>query len=248
MVTGTRAGLAVTIGFVAVFSAAGLLAGSLHAVLMAVAPWLMIAVATAIVALGIMAVRGKTVPMHFLPGFRSGAGVLPMIGFGIAYAVGSLSCSLPVFIAAVGGALTTESALVTAAVVVAYGLGMGLLAIVLALIASLVGAVRFGRLRRIASGLPRAAGVVCIVIGVYLIGYWVGQAGGPQLVAPITRVLETAQQGIVGAIERAWLPIGVGAAAFVLAALIVAAHLSRGPASGAASPPPTERRTRDTRR
>ncbi|GAA3750781.1 hypothetical protein GCM10022240_00060 [Microbacterium kribbense] len=232
---GLRAGLALTIGFVAVFAAAGLLAGSLHAVVTTLAPWLMVAVAVAIVALGVLTLSARVIPVHAAVPFRSGPGFLPMTGFGIAYAVGSLSCSLPIFVAAVGSGLASGSGVVTAAVVVGYGLGMGLFATVVALIASFAGAVTFGRLRRVAAVLPRAAGAVCIVIGLYLIAYWVGQAGGPQVVGQATLVLDTVQEAIVAAIEDAWLPIGAALAAIVIVALVVAARRTRPAARVAAS-------------
>ncbi|WP_417564023.1 cytochrome c biogenesis CcdA family protein [Microbacterium sp.] len=255
---GARAGLALTLGFVAVFSAAGLVAGSLHAVLAAVAPWLMIVVAAAIVVVGAIAAAGRTISLrglHVTPRWGTGPGFVPMIGFGIAYAVGSLSCSLPVFIAAVGGALTSGSAVVTTAVVIAYGLGMGLLAIVLALVASFAGSFAgrsarsgagsaagprtgsaagsaaprapFARLRRSAAWLPRTGGVLCIAIGLYLAAYWIAQLGGPQLVQPVTLALDAAQQWVVAGIEAVWLPLGAAAVVLVAAALAVAARRSR---------------------
>lgn len=221
---GVRAGLALTVGFLTVFSIAAVLAGSVHTIVLALAPWLMIVIAIAITILGVMAAAGRSPALHAAPGFRDGTGFVPMAGFGVAYAVGSLSCSLPVFIAAISGALATGSGIVTVAVVLAYGLGMGLLATVLALIVSVTGSVVTAPLRRAAAALPRIAGAACIVIGLYLLGYWAGQAFGVDLVAPVTAVLDGVQAAVVAAIENAWLPIGVVLALTVLVMLVAAAR------------------------
>lgn len=221
---GIRAGIALTIGFFAVFAAAALLAGSVHAVLLRVAPWAMVGVAVVIVVLGVLGALGRSLPLRAAPGFRSGTGFVAMTGFGGAYAVGSLSCSLPVFIAAMGGALASGSALVVGAATMAYGLGMGLFATVLAVVVSFVDASAFRALRPVMALLPRAAGVLCILVGVYLIGYWSAQLGGPDLVAPITAAMDAAQGVLASVIEVAWLPVGAVLAAVVLVALIASAR------------------------
>ncbi|HKT56538.1 MAG TPA: cytochrome c biogenesis protein CcdA [Microbacterium sp.] len=225
--SGMRAGIAVTVGFFAVFATAGLLAGSVHAVLLRVAPWAMIGVGAVIAALGVLGALGRSLPLPVAPRFRSGSGFVAMAGFGVAYAIGSLSCSLPVFIAAVGGALATGSAPVVAAVVVAYGLGMGLFATVLAVAVSLADATSFRSLRPVLAVVPRVGGALCILVGVYLIGYWTAQLGGPDLVAPVTVALDGTQGLLASAVENAWLPIGAVLVVVVLAALVVAARHRR---------------------
>jgi len=225
--SGIRAGIALTVGFVAVFGAAALLVGSVHAVVLRIAPWAMIGVGVAIAAQGALSARGSAPRLRLAPRFRSGRGFVAMIGFGVAYAIGSLSCSLPVLVAAIGGALASGSALLVGAVVVAYGLGMGLFAMVLAVAMSLTDATVFRRWRPVMGALPRVAGALCVLIGVYLVGYWTAQLGGPDLVAPLTRALDVMQSGLASAVESAWLPIGVTLVVIVLAALALAARHRR---------------------
>jgi cytochrome c-type biogenesis protein len=184
----------------------------------------MIGVGVIIVALGILGALGKTLPVRVASRFRSGRGFVAMTGFGAAYAVGSLSCSLPVFVAAIGGALVSGSTPLVAAVVVAYGLGMGLLATVLAVAVSLADATVFRSLRPVMAVLPRVAGALCILVGTYLVGYWIGQLGGPDLVAPVTVALDGTQGALASLIESMWLPIGTVLVAVVLVALIIAAR------------------------
>jgi cytochrome c biogenesis protein CcdA len=232
--SGIRAGVAVTVGFFAVFATAGLLAGSVHAILLSIAPWAMIGVGVVIVALGVLGALGKTLPLHVTTRFQTGRGFVAMTGFGVAYAIGSLSCSLPVFIAAIGGALASGSALVVTAAVAAYGLGMGLFATVLAVAVSLADATMFRSLRPAMAVLPRVAGALCILVGAYLVAYWTAQLGGPNLVAPVTVVLDATQGVLASMVESAWLPIGVVLVVVVLVALIIGARRGRGEAVGAA--------------
>lgn len=221
---GVRAGFALTVGFVVVFATAGLVAGSLRAVVTAVIPPVMILVAATIVAVGALAAAGRSFSVPVPTRFRSGTGALTMMGFGGAYAIGSLSCALPVFLAAVAGSLASHSAVETGAVVVAYGIGMGTLATVLALMASFAGAAAVRPLRKFAAALPRAAGVVCVMVGLYLAAYWWGQAGGPTIVAPVTHALDIAQQAATAFVEDAWLPLGASLLALVITVTMLAAH------------------------
>ncbi|WEG08235.1 cytochrome c biogenesis protein CcdA [Microbacterium horticulturae] len=237
---GVRAGLGLTTGFLAVFCAAAVLIGSLHALLLSVLPMLMIGVAAVIVVVGALALAGRPLSFHLAARFGGGTGLVAMVGFGIAYAAGSLSCALPVFAAAVGGALSSGSSVQTVAVIIAYGLGMGLLATVLAFIAAFAGGLSLGRIRRAAAALPRVAGALCVVIGLYLIGFWVGQAGGPQLVAPVTEAIDVVQQALAGLIEDAWMPLGAALLTVVVAALLLSAQRARRRAAASPHPLPGE--------
>ena len=237
---GVRAGLGLTTGFLAVFCAAAVLIGSLHALLLSVLPMLMIGVAAVIVVVGALALAGRPLSFHLAARFGGGTGLAAMVGFGIAYAAGSLSCALPVFAAAVGGALSSGSSVQTVAVIIAYGLGMGLLATVLAFIAAFAGGLSLGRIRRAAAALPHVAGALCLIIGLYLIGFWVGQAGGPQLVAPVTEAIDVVQQALAGLIEDAWMPLGAALLTVVVAALLLSAQRARRRAAASPHPLPGE--------
>lgn len=222
--SGLRAGRAVTAGFLTVFAVMGLLAGAAHTIVLTLAPWLMVAVGAAIAGIGVRAALGKALVIRAAPSFRTGRSVLAMAGFGVAYAIGSLSCSLPVFIAAVGGAFASGSAPVVVATVVAYALGMGLLVTVLSVAVSLVDATALRAVRPAAAVLPRVAGILCVLIGLYLVGYWVAQLGGPDLVAPLTAAVDGLQGSLAAMIEAAWLPVGMLLVVIVLGVLVAAAR------------------------
>lgn len=220
---GLRAGVGMTAGFVVVFALAGVAAGALHAVLLSVAPWLMLVVGAGIVVVGVLALLGRAPGVHAALGFRRGRGFLAMAGFGAAYAVGSLSCSLPVFIAAVAGGMTGSSPAAAGLAVVSYGLGMGLLATVLAVVASFAGATAVRGLRRIGAVLPRVAGAVCVVVGGYLIAYWTAQLGGPDVLGPVRSGVDSVQAALAAAVQGAGGMAGIALAAVLAAAVIGAA-------------------------
>jgi hypothetical protein len=94
-----------------------------------------------------------------------------MLVFGISYAVTTISCALPLFTSAVVGTFRREDVVSSAAVFVAYSLGMTL--VLVALTVSL-GMARQGLVRRLRQALPyvnRVAGVLLVVAGLYLAHY-----------------------------------------------------------------------------
>lgn len=100
----------VTAGFVTCFGVIGLALGEVAAQVESVLPPLMIAAGAAMVVLGVLTVIGRHLP---LVGVRRAVsvtdrGAVSMAAFGVFYALASLGCSLPVFIAAVGGSLDDQ--------------------------------------------------------------------------------------------------------------------------------------------
>ncbi|MGH9054495.1 MAG: cytochrome c biogenesis CcdA family protein, partial [Acidimicrobiales bacterium] len=125
----------VTAGFVTCFGVVGLALGGVVAEVESTLPPLMIAAGAAMAVLGVLTATGRHVPLVRLPrGLAvSNRGPLSMAAFGVFYALASLGCSLPVFIAAVGGSLDRSGMWVVFRSCVAYSLGMGLLLAVIAL-------------------------------------------------------------------------------------------------------------------
>ena len=93
--------------------------------------------------------------------------------FGLGYAIGSLSCTLPIFLVVVGGALATQGFFESLGQFVAYALGMGFV-----VIAVTIGAAMFRDAvsRWLRSALPhvhRASSFFMLGAGAYLVYYWV---------------------------------------------------------------------------
>jgi cytochrome c-type biogenesis protein len=168
---------AVTVGFVAVFGVVGAAVSVLSVGLGSWLPVVTMAAGLLLLVVGLRALAGADVstPLPHLR-WRPDASPLGMVTYGAVYALVSLSCTLPVFLAAVvsvvavpgGGAFTA----VTAGV--AYAVGMGLVMTVLALLAGLVGGSAVVALRPWARHVPRVGGAVVSLAALYVLWYgWV---------------------------------------------------------------------------
>ena len=96
-----------------------------------------------------------------------------IFGFGVSYAVASLSCTLPVFLSVVVGSIATASFVSGLATYLAYGLGMSalLIAVTLALAFAKQGFVR--RLRSMLRYVQRVSAGFLVVAGLYIIWFWI---------------------------------------------------------------------------
>ena len=97
--------------------------------------------------------------------------------FGVAYTVGSLGCTLPVFLVVLGGSLAAEGILFSLGQFVSYALGMGSVIIVVSGGAALFRRAVFDRLRRLPPHIHRLSGKSVVGVGVCLVYYWVFQGG-----------------------------------------------------------------------
>jgi cytochrome c biogenesis protein CcdA len=166
-------GLAVSAGFLAVFSAIGLVVYHLTAQVYEWSAVITMVIGAVLVVLGIAMLRGYE-PVVNLPKLQRGGrtqGRGSMFVFGVSYAIASLSCALPLFIGTVAGTFRRESALASMGSFVAYALGMTL--VLLAVTVSL-GMARRGLVTRLRRALPhvtRASGLLLVVAGAYLAHY-----------------------------------------------------------------------------
>jgi len=95
-----------------------------------------------------------------------------MVWFGAAYAICSLGCTLPIFIALVGASLATASIIEGTIVFGAYALGMATMLTALSLGAALARNGLARRLKRLLPHMQRVASGLLLVAGVYLTYYW----------------------------------------------------------------------------
>lgn len=166
-------GLAVSAGFIAVFSVIGLVVHNLNTQVYEWSAVLTMVIGAGLVFLGVAMLRGYQ-PVVNLPKLSRGGRTRDgrsMFVFGVSYAIASLSCALPLFIATVAGTFRRESALASLGSFAAYSLGMTL--VLLALTVSL-GMARLGlvtRLRQVLPHVTRASGLLLVVAGAYLAHY-----------------------------------------------------------------------------
>ena len=181
-------GLAATAGFIVVFGAVGVVLAAGGRVVGKFLPFAGLAVGVSIVAVGLYLLISKR-KLGIMAASRvslgEGRGIKSVFLFGIAYAVASLSCALPIFLAAVGiVAGQTLSAGTTAETLIAsvtYGLGMGTI-----LVAATVGIVFFKeviqRWMRVMFRYVETVGNLAMVgAGAYLVYYWTIGSGSELL-------------------------------------------------------------------
>ncbi len=165
-------GLATTAGFVGVFALAAVVIGSGAAWIGAVLPWAGVALGGGLIAAGALWLFDLRLPgLPAVNGCRRVCGRYGAFGFGLSYGFISLSCSLPVFVAAAGAAFAARPTLL-AANVLAYVAGAASVWLVIALLAAVSGAAALAGLGRRARGLRRFSGALVALAGIYVFLFW----------------------------------------------------------------------------
>ncbi|MDP8958895.1 MAG: cytochrome c biogenesis protein CcdA [Actinomycetota bacterium] len=163
-------GSVVSAGFLAVFGVVGILVTLGLGRVITLVPWAALLIGAGLVLLGLAMLAGYQ-PVARLPklggGARSGVFV-----FGVAYAVASLSCTLPVFLTVVAGTITRLDFLSGLATFLVYGLGMSLVLMSVTLALALGKRSLVGWLRRSAPYVNRLAGIILVVAGAYIVFFW----------------------------------------------------------------------------
>ena len=177
--------------------------------------------------IGVMTLIGHSVAIH-LPSlaFRSGTSAPAIIGFGASYALGSLSCSLPLFLAGVIGVFVRGSFANGVSAFLAYGLGMGVFVTALSIVAAFAGGNAVRVLRPVTRILPPLAACVLILSGGYIIFYWMHELIDPTVGSGLITAVQAAQNAVASSLSTMAFPVGAALGAVVIAALAVTAILS----------------------
>ncbi len=239
------AGTSVTAGFVVVFGVLGFLVHAGIDVVLGWVPWVMIPLGLSMAVIGVLALAGR--PVRLAPPRRRlgrGRGVLSMAGFGVTYAVASLTCALPLFLAAVAASFGRLGVLDGVGTFVAYALGMGLLLGVLGLVVANAGVAPLRRMRTLTRVVPRLAGAVLAPVGAYLVFYWASYLVDPTATPQPIGLVERVQTQLSTWLSDSPRVVGVVLACVVVAAVAVGIGIGRGRGRPAESsdPPPAERR------
>lgn len=166
-------GAVVTLGFLVVFGSVGLAVSHLSISINRFLPWVTLVIGIVLVALGVAMLRGLVLEVR-LPKLERGGttrGLGSMFVFGISYAVASLSCTLPPFLAVMATTFSQLSYAAGVSVFLAYGLGMGLVLTVLTVAIALTRVSLVHHLRRALPYINRVSGGLLVVAGAYLTWY-----------------------------------------------------------------------------
>jgi cytochrome c biogenesis protein CcdA len=166
----------VTAGFIVIFAATGGIIAAGGQWLVTIFPYAGLVIGAAMVGLGVwILMTNKTFsilssgPMTTNRQQSLGNAFL----FGIAYALGSLSCTLPIFLVVVGTSLTGEGLLSSFGQFIGYALGMGTIIFTVTIGAALFRRAMVRWLRLMTPYIHRVSAMFLIGAGAYLVYYWV---------------------------------------------------------------------------
>jgi cytochrome c-type biogenesis protein len=162
----------VTAGFLVVFGLLGILLDGALSSLQDWLPWVTIVLGFVLVGLGIALLAGRSFALRIpTPRQREGSQLLSVFVFGVSYALVSLSCTIPLFIAAVAPSFTDANFASGVAAFLAYGLGMGVVLIALTVALALAKHSLVRNLRKVLPYVYKISGVLLIVAGLYVAYY-----------------------------------------------------------------------------
>ena len=168
--------MAMTLGFLAAFGAFGLLTVTVAAAVERFLPYVTIVIGISLVALGIWLLLGRDLalltPRALAAGRRAPTARLgSMFGYGVGYAVASLSCTIGPFLAVTGATFRGGPLLDGLMIYLAYAAGFGLLVGVMAVGVAFARTALIERIRRILPYINRISGALLIAVGLY-VGYY----------------------------------------------------------------------------
>jgi cytochrome c biogenesis protein CcdA len=167
--------MAMALGFLAVFGTFGLLAVSLASTVQSYTPYITVLIGIVLVALGGWLLAGRRIAVlnpisggsRWTPSARIGS----MFGYGVGYAIASLSCTVGPFLAVTGASLRIGTLIDGLWVCLAYGAGMTLIAGVLAIAVALARSALIERVRRIVPYINWISAALLVLAGMY-VGYY----------------------------------------------------------------------------
>lgn len=170
-VRGLYAGLLLATGTLATFTLIGLVIAGVGSAVATFIPWAALLVALLLLVAGVATLLGRAPSLNVAVGQApSGGGARGFFGFGVAYGLASLGCTLPIFMIVVSTVLS--SAFLNGLLAfVTYGLGMGLFLGGVSVTVALGKTVVVRWLRAVAPALKYVGGLGLLAAGSYLLYY-----------------------------------------------------------------------------
>ena len=232
LLAGLRAGAAVSAGFAVVFSLTGLLVAAGLRAVVGVLPWAAVGIGAVLIAVGVVLASGRQVSTGRLDLSRlaptrstaSGTGVRAMVGYGVAYAVASLSCSLALLTAVAAQAAATGSAVGLLGVFGAYAAGSSTVLALLAVTAALARDSLSRSVRRVLPVAGRLGGVALVLAGAYLVTYWAPALLGASPGGPVGDLATGASAAATTLIAGHTPTVIIAAALVIVVGLLTAAR------------------------
>lgn len=231
--TAVRRALAATasmaLGFLVVFGSFGLLTVSVASTVQRYLPYVTLVIGAILFVMGVWLLSGRELKMPNLLGgsarWAPTARLGSMFGYGVGYAIASLSCTIGPFLAVTGTSLRRGSPAQGVLVYVAYAAGIALVVGVLAVAVALASSSMVDRMRAALPYVNRVSGLILVVVGLY-VGYYglyeirLFTAGG-SADDPVISAAGRLQRVLAGWVYQhgAWPWLLVGALLLVVAAV-----------------------------
>ena len=164
---------AMALGFLAVFGSFGLLTVSVASTVQRYLPYVTLVIGVGLVVAGVWLLSGRELRAPNLAGSRWAptARLGSMFGYGVGYAIASLSCTIGPFLAVTGSSLRRGSPAQGVLAYVAYAAGIALVVGVLAVAVALASSSMVDRMRAVLPHINRISGLILVVVGLY-VGYY----------------------------------------------------------------------------
>lgn len=196
------------LGFLTVFGLFGLLTVSIAATVQQYLPYVTVVIGGALIGLGVWYLSGRELTLsiwnplgrnaHWAPTPRLGS----MLGYGVAYAIASLSCTIGPFLAITGGNFRTGRPAEAALAYLAYAAGIALVVGVLAIAVALSSATIVDKMRRVLPYIHRVSGALLVAAGLYVGYYGIYEvrlfAAGAEPDDPVISAAGTIQRTLAG--------------------------------------------------
>lgn len=171
-------GVTVSAGFVVLFAAVGAPIGLGARGIADAFPWIGLIIGVLLVVGGAYLLGGGKLYSNLAArvsarfGSADSKSVRSYFTFGLAYGTASLSCTLPIFLAVIGGTFTAETFLDSVLQFILYGLGMGSVILTLTVGMALFKGAVAGGLRRALPHAGTISAVMLLTAGTFIVYYW----------------------------------------------------------------------------
>lgn len=206
LVGGLRFASGMTVGFILLFGTFGLVFAPFASAISRYLPIVTIVVGLFIVALGFWLLLGRKVGngAALIKGWSPGESWFSQVGYGLTFAIVSLSCTLGPFLAVTGASIRSSDFLGIVFTFVAFALGMGAAVSVIAVATALTGSQISVWMRSKSEVISRVTGSLVILAGIYVA--WFGWFewrvnSGEQIGDPIIDAVTDAQAWVVNTLS-----------------------------------------------
>ncbi len=171
-------GATVTAGFVLMFAAVGVPIGLGARGLVDFFPWVGLTIGVLLTVAGAYLLSGGKLYNNLAMRLSARVGnannnsVRGYFTFGLGYGTASLSCTLPIFLAVIGGTFTADTFLDSMLQFLLYGLGMGFVILALTVGMAVFKTAMVGGLRKVLPYVGTISAVMLLISGAFIVYYW----------------------------------------------------------------------------